>query len=77
MAKALSQQHNSLLVNEIRAEVLCTAIDLMRNKSSEVHANALRFVSQVFSSNNSFFIDLALEKDVLRNFDDLLGSPST
>ena len=53
------------------------AIDLMKSRNSAIHAEALRFVSQCFSTDEPHLIDIALSRDVLTNFKELLGSTST
>ncbi len=50
---------------------------MVKDKDSEVHAIALRFLAHCFASDEPRYIDLGLANDVLFSFDQLLGSPST
>ena len=65
------------LVDCVGADLLKQVLKMMKDKDSEVHSTALRFVSHCFSSDDSKNIDLALDEDILATFDELLSSPST
>ena len=56
-------------IHQTSETVLVMAIDLMKSRDSEIHANALRFVSQCFSADEPHLIDIALSRDVLSNFE--------
>ena len=64
-------------IGQTSEAVLVMAIDLMKSRDSTIHADALRFVSQCFSTDEPHLIDIALSRDVLGNFEDLLCSTST
>ena len=56
-------------INQTSDDVLIMGIDLMKSRDNEIHANALRFVSQCFSTDDPRMIDIALSRDVLTNFE--------
>ena len=64
-------------INQTSEAILVMAIELMKSRDSGIHANALRFVSQCFSADVPHLIDIALSRDVLGNFEQLLCSTST
>ena len=64
-------------INQTSESVLVMAIDLMKSRDSAIYGDALRFVAQCFSTDDPRLIDIALSRDVLTNFEELLCSTST
>ena len=56
-------------INQTSDDVLIMGIDLMKSRDNEIHTNALRFVSQCFSTDDPRMIDIALSRDILTNFE--------
>lgn len=65
------------LISEVDEPLLVDAVNMMTSKNTEVHSTALRFVSQCFVTDSSHLVDVALNMNVLDNYNQLLQSTST
>ena len=65
------------LVSEVDELLLVDTINMMTHSNTAIHSNALRFVSQCFVSDNEHLVDVAINMNVLNNYNELLQSTST
>ncbi len=57
------------LIDQVSNEIMQQVLVMVKDKDSEVHAIALRFLAHCFASDDPRYIDLGLANDVLFSFD--------